>query len=194
MQKSIIALLTFAICFSLGCTKPKPKKILPTTPSPQHSAKAKALMQTIFQANMPPSAINHRYWSGTFMTTIMNGKFECTASDLDKFLAESKLLPDQLNPEEGNNFKSQLNSSWFYPDNLKNRVGLNCDWDAESIASCSLTAGKKSDQDELITVYFSIVFESRKATGLRPEIKMVPNWKPKTTATTPTLKSNPSSP
>ncbi len=111
------------------------------------------------------------------MTLVVHGKFECANADLGKFLQASALLPNML--QNGTNPLAKIQAfklPWWQPTSLLDVSGVECDWEAGSdFASYTLTAGQ-SAQGGRTTVYFMVVYENKKQTGLRSNIKADPNW------------------
>jgi len=111
------------------------------------------------------------------MTCVVHGKFECSEPDLQKFLTASALLPDEL--EDGANPLKRIQAgkiAWWQPASLRDPSGIQCQWDAgDDVATCLLAAGE-SEESDLVTVFFMVIYEGKGQTGLRPTVKADPNW------------------
>ena len=109
------------------------------------------------------------------MTLVVYGTFECSEDGLRAFLKESRLLPDELTAGLNPLPAIMEDSSWWHPEKLVNVSGVACYWETQQdVAGCSLAAGRP-DGDR-VTVYFMVVYEDKKQTGLRSDIKADPNW------------------
>ena len=139
------------------------------------AANPRNAIERVFQAHLPRSAANMRVEYEELMTSVVYGTFDCSESDLSGFLYESRLLPDQLtlglNPPNG----IQSTIPWWHPEGLKNVSGCEARWEAgEDVADCRFAAGRPGDGNA--TVYFMVVYENKKQTGFRSEVKADPNW------------------
>jgi hypothetical protein len=166
MIRIVTAFVLVIVMIVCGCDSSKPTEVSP-----------ESTIQKVFQAELPSSVTNCYVESTSLMTRVVQGRFECATSDLAVFLKASKLLPDEL--ESGINPLANVQGfdiPWWQPASLRDISGVECDWDTGvDVASCTLAAGR-NDQGKRTTVYFMVVYENKKQTGLRPEIKANPNW------------------
>jgi hypothetical protein len=129
----------------------------------------------VFQAHLPQSAANMHVETEELMTLVVYGTFDFPADGLRAFLKESRLLPDELTAGHNPLAAIQEKVSWWHPETLVNVSGVECSWQTDQdIADCRLAAGRP-DGDR-VTVYFMVVYEDKKQTGLRSDIKADPNW------------------
>jgi hypothetical protein len=166
MKIAVIAIAALCACMVCGCA-----------PMMRTGAHAESTIRKVFQAGLPASATNAFVSSGSLMTLVVHGRFECDKSDLSSFLAESRLLPDELNAGV-NPLRAiqQPSLPWWQPASLRAASGVKCDWDAGSdVASCTLVTGMEPENERLV-VTFMVVYESKTQSGLRPETKVDPNW------------------
>jgi hypothetical protein len=132
-------------------------------------------IEGIFQTRLPASATNAQAVSEQLMTLVFYGRFECSEKDLGTFLKQSKLLPDNLSAGLNPLASIELSAPWWGPKALSTVSGVECRWETgEDVAYCFLAAGRTGDGNAV--VYFMVVYENKKQTGLRSEVKADPNW------------------
>jgi len=165
-MRLVSLVVTAAAVALLSCNGKGPNT--PTVPTRQ-------TIENVFQAHLPQSAANMRVETEELMTLVVYGTFDCSADDLRAFLKESRLLPDELTAGLNPLAAIQQKASWWHPEKLANVAGVACSWEAhQDVANCCLAAGQP-DGDRT-TVYFMVVYENKKQTGLRSDIKADPNW------------------
>jgi hypothetical protein len=146
-------------------------------PAPRPAFPADQIIQNVFQAELPASATNPQVLTVRAMTAVVYGKFECSEPDLREFLGASALLPEKL--ANGANPLQRIQGhdiEWWQAASLRNPSGVQCQWDnGEDVATCMLAAGQ-SEESDLVTVYFMVIYEGKGQTGLRPAVKADPNW------------------
>jgi hypothetical protein len=170
MRRVTFVLIVAATALA-GCGSKQPR-----TPT---AAESRRMIERVFQAHLPESATNVRADSDEVFTLVVYGSFQCSQQQLQTFLSESKLLPDQLrsgtNPLAG----IQSGRSWWHPEQLNGVSGVKCDWEAgQDFADCYFAAGSAGADDVL--VYFMVVYENKGQTAFRSEVKADPNWTPQT--------------
>ena len=137
---------------------------------------AVAVIERIFQANLSPDTGEHKVLSRSIMTTVIQGRFETSETDLHQLLKDSKLLADTLEHENPFDRDTGAIVSWWEPSKLTNAKGLKCDWqDGLSLASCRLALGTLPGHAQP-TVFFMVIFENMHQTGGEPTVKADPAW------------------
>ena len=166
MRFAGIALVAVAAAVA-GCGSKK------TAPAPV--ANPRGTIEGIFQAPLPASATNAQAVSEQLMTLVFYGRFDCSEKDLAIFLKESKLLPDNLSAGLNPLASVEPSAPWWAPKALSNVSGVECSWETgEDAANCLLAAGRTGNGNAI--VYFMVVYESKRQTRLRSEVKADPNW------------------
>ena len=148
MRRPLLLALSFLIFLS-ACSR---SKSLPRD-------RVAALVSSLTQAPLPPSATNVFGSAVSVFTTGVNVRFECSQEDLSSFLKASPVLNDELVHGNRTVVNTMSGDGWWRPDALTSVSGSQQSWRTTNGLASALLMSGQSELPGKVVVYLAVTIE-----------------------------------
>jgi hypothetical protein len=155
---TLLLLALLAACDNRKSSSPAPLSATRNTNSlPQD--KVAALVRSLTQAQLPPTATNVYGATASAFTRIVDVRFECSTGELQSFLTESPVLKDELVVGKRAVVDTMNGHAWWQPDTLASVSGSDQSWRTTNGTVSALLMSGEAGVPGRVVVYLSMTIE-----------------------------------